>query len=89
MGKGKKKIIQIFEAAQQNKASHLKVFLNDDPTITTLRNNQGFEPLHMAADAGALESVDLLINWGADPNAIDNVGYTPLHMSVRKGFFEV
>jgi len=42
------------------------------------RNDIGFTPLHKAADARDLESVRLLVGRGADINAADKLGNTPL-----------
>jgi ankyrin repeat protein len=53
------------------------------------RNRRGAEPLHYAADAnhwdpGAQKKViDYLLSAGADPNALDNSGVSPLHRAVR------
>jgi hypothetical protein len=57
------------------------------------RNRRGAEPLHYAADGGPgspswnpeaqAATVATLIAAGADPDAIDNSGVTPLHRAVR------
>lgn len=57
------------------------------------RNRRGAEPLHYAADGGPgspswnpkaqAATIDVLIAAGADPDAIDNSGVTPLHRAVR------
>lgn len=36
-------------------------------------------PLHQAAAAGAIHAVSLLLEFGADPNATNLEGFTPLH----------
>jgi ankyrin repeat protein len=53
------------------------------------RNRMGAEPLHYAADANQwnpsaqAETIAFLISVGADPNAVDRSGVTPLHRAVR------
>ena len=60
---------------------------------TSARNRRGAQPLHYAADglpgsshwnpAAQAESIAALIAAGADPNAVDAGGVTPLHRAVR------
>jgi ankyrin repeat protein len=53
------------------------------------RNRRGAEPLHYAADANRwdplaqAETIEYLISVGADPNALDRSGVSPLHRAVR------
>jgi hypothetical protein len=53
------------------------------------RNRRGAEPLHYAADANRwnpaaqAETIGYLVSIGADPNAVDSGGVTPLHRAVR------
>ena len=42
------------------------------------KTNQGWIPLHLAALGGHKEIVELLISKGADVNAKNDVGHTPL-----------
>jgi ankyrin repeat protein len=43
-----------------------------------LRNRYGWTPLHWAARNGHLQTVTALLDWGADVNAADANGWTPL-----------
>src|SRR5207249_8592817 len=53
------------------------------------RNRRGAQPLHYAADANRwnptaqAETIEYLVSIGADPNAVDSGGVTPLHRAVR------
>ncbi|RYP78372.1 hypothetical protein DL771_000557 [Monosporascus sp. 5C6A] len=50
-----------------------------------LRDNNGRTALHLAAIAGIKEAVKLLIGVGADKEAKDRVGVTPLHYAAENG----
>jgi ankyrin repeat protein len=57
------------------------------------KNRRGAEPLHYAADANRwdpiaqADTIDYLIAAGADPNALDRSGVSPLHRAVRTRSF--
>jgi diazepam-binding inhibitor (GABA receptor modulating acyl-CoA-binding protein) len=46
------------------------------------RDDCGQTPLHFAADLGFADSVQLLLKWGADPNAADDDGISILQTSL-------
>ena len=46
-------------------------------------------PLHLAAWNGMLDNVRLLIKLGADINAQDQIGQTPVEMAAHLGHVEV
>ena len=45
----------------------------------------GLSPLHLAAQGGHREAMELLLDAGADINAVDARGYTPLHFVICHG----
>ena len=49
------------------------------------KNDEGKTPLHVAAQKGDLEIVNLLLNLEVDINAQDSEGNTPLHVAAQYG----
>ena len=49
--------------------------------LPNIKNSSGLTPLHLAAQNGHTEIVQLLLQNNADPNIQDNNGDTPLHFS--------
>lgn len=57
---------------------HVSATLTKDPTLAQ-EHYAGRTLLHEAAAAGSLATVELLLSLGADPNAQDGGGHTPLY----------
>jgi ankyrin repeat protein len=47
-----------------------------------------YTPLHWAAREGGLDLVKLLLEKGANPNAVSELNETPLHVAAGKGYME-
>lgn len=50
---------------------------------------QGLRPLHYAAYQQYKEAVNLLLVRGSDPDAMDEVGYTALHLCAERGYIDL
>ncbi len=53
-----------------------------------LKDQEGFTPLHRAAQLGITEAVELLVSHGANVNAKNKSNMTPLYYAVQSGNFE-
>jgi ankyrin repeat protein len=62
-----------------------KVFARAKGQDLNSRGKGGETVLHVAASKGLLESARALIQAGADPNAVDDSGATPLTSGIRNG----
>ena len=51
-----------------------------DPQI---KNDDGNNALHIAAQHGSLDQIKLLVEAGISPNSLNSWGWTPLHMSTN------
>lgn len=49
----------------------------------------GLTLLHFAAQAGALDEVEVMLRFGADPNAVTPEGWSPLSFAVHMGHTKV
>jgi ankyrin repeat protein len=69
-------------AARKN-VLELAAILDADPSLRDLAGRFGRYPLHVAAAAGRIDCVDLLLKRGASPNVRDGLhGWSPLHDAV-------
>jgi ankyrin repeat protein len=74
-----------------NNVELLKVMLEakPGPEILNMEDQMGFTPLHEAAGNGNLEATRQLVMAGANPNAVDDYGDTPLKMAQQQGFGKI
>jgi len=62
--------LSVFEAAAFGKLERLAEMLRDDPAQSGALSDDGFTPLHLAVFGGQEESARVLLEHGADPNAL-------------------
>ena len=78
----------ILHAAGQNSVSELKDLLDKKPLYINKPSSSGETALHKAAAKGSLDCIKLLVQRGANVNALDKQGRTPLLISWENGHFE-
>ena len=71
-------LVGVFEAAALGDAKRLHAWVVGDRTPARATNGFNSTPLHFAAWAGAEEAVECLLDAGAEVNAKDRHGRTPL-----------
>lgn len=78
--------LDVFEAAAIGDTSRLKNLVADDPALVKSYSPDGFTALALAAYIGQKESVEFLIEKGADLNAIaeNETGFTALTGAVTQ-----
>jgi hypothetical protein len=78
----------VFEAAAFGHAERLGELLESDPGLARAFSGDGFTALHLAAFFGHPEAVRLLLDRGADPNAVatsEQIGpVQPLHSAAAE-----
>jgi ankyrin repeat protein len=82
----------IFEAAAFGREERLEELLESDPGLARAFSGDGFTALHLAAFFGHAEAVLLLLDGGADPNAVARSAQIgpvqPLHSAAATGRLE-
>lgn len=79
---------QVMKAAWEGKVEELEQLLTEDPTCIggTPDGSSGLTPLHVACHYDQEASAEVLLSKGADINADDGAGWTPLHHAAYDGY---
>jgi ankyrin repeat protein len=78
-GDAREPFMEAFEAILAGDASRLEALLEAHPDLVNARGTNGNRLLHLATSTRQVELVKRLLARGADPNARNNKGWTPLH----------
>jgi ankyrin repeat protein len=70
-----------FEALELGNNDTLRQLLNEHPWLATARGSNGNSLLNLAQSFRRLEACRMLLGAGADVNAGNNYGWTPLHQA--------
>jgi ankyrin repeat protein len=74
---------KLFKAIRARDSTQVRLLVKEDPSLLQAQGEMG-TPLHAAANGpGDAEITRLLLKSGADVNAVDDRGYTPLKVAVR------
>ncbi|XP_053697090.1 uncharacterized protein LOC128744258 [Sabethes cyaneus] len=77
-------------ACMKNASAEIaNLLLTKDPSVINVGSNEDVTPLHVAVERRSLELVECLVAKGADVNAPDFAGETPLHGAVEFGNIEI
>ena len=79
----------LFNAVARNDLPAVKRLLATHPKLVAARDIWDFTPLLNAAKDGHLELASLLLDYGADPNAIGEYRQTTLEMAVSTNNYEL
>ncbi len=74
--------LDVFEAAAFGRTDRLRELLDEDPTLANAFGDDGFHPLGLASFFGHVEAASLLLDRGADVNALstnENVQTAAIH----------
>ena len=77
-----KRIVDLHYAASTNKYERLKYYCNRFPELIAELDAEGNTALHNAAKNSCKRTLKLLLKMNLDPNALNLVGYSALHLVI-------
>lgn len=79
----------LHDAARRGNMDVMNFLLQQQIIDINAPGRQGLSPLHFASRSGKLEAAHALLNTGANPNALDRMGKTPLDLAIINNKSEV
>ncbi|MCH1626439.1 ankyrin repeat domain-containing protein [Ferdinandcohnia quinoae] len=78
-------VADIFKSAQKNDTAELARLLEENPNLANTENSDGLLPLGYAAHFGNKEAVQVLLDYGADVDAISHskIEYIPSNTALH------
>jgi uncharacterized protein YegJ (DUF2314 family) len=73
----------------ENMGPDFRKQLQQNPSIVSSKDDRGWAFLHQQALAGSLATVKILVEFGADVNAVTDHGMTPLQLAQSLGWDKV
>src|SRR5262245_59261745 len=80
---------EFYDAATFGDMKTVREMLASDPALVHSRIKWGFTALHSVAGEEQLEMAEFLLDAGADPNARNDEGITPLHSAAYPEMVEL
>lgn len=80
---------EFYNAGVFGDIDEMRRMLELDPTIVHSRDKWGFTALHGVAGEEQYEAAEYLLDHGADPNAKNDEGITPLHLAAYPEMVEL
>ena len=77
------KVAAVIAAVRSRERATLESLIAADPALVTSKDASGSTPLHHAAGFGTLDTLTLLVDKGADVNAKNRRGSTPLFWALH------
>lgn len=77
------RIADIHSAAIANSFQKLNYYLSRYPQLAFSTDREGNSLLHAAAMGASKRAVKMMLKLGLDPNALNQQGYTPLHLVIQ------